>query len=146
MRFFTISRLYHGSPSDILVLDPSIITSANNMLIPAEPSSFRSSDTIILYTSESVTFKYLTKNSFCEVQILIRKMGRVLGWKKCVLLIDSLIADVYDMFLDRTRLYGVNHDKYHGDWISSKCGVLLTVNEVSVVSFHKYFVCHPFKP
>lgn len=125
------------TPSEMLVLDPSITNYANNAIVLVDPNSFRTIDgNVICHTSEAVNFKYLTKNSFADVQRLIRMMGRVIGWKKCVLLIDSLVADLYDMFLDRTRLYGVNHDKDHGDWISSKCSVMVTVDEVSLENIY----------
>jgi hypothetical protein len=93
---------------------------------------------LIFDAYHEVSFKYLTNTTLCHMQKLIRMMGRVIGWKKCILLIDALIAHLYDMFLDRARIYEVNHDKSHGDWISSKCGIMLTVNEVSLSSTKMY--------
>ena len=119
-------------PSDILSLDHSITTISNAAsALLVEPSSLRSDINFVFYASEAVEFRYLTQNTFSEVQRMIRTMGKVIGWKKCVLLIDTLIAELYDTFLDRARLYGLTHDKNHGDWISSKCGIMVAVNEVS---------------
>jgi len=104
--------------------------SGNNIRVLPDPPSNRSDNMLIFHSYDMASFKYLTKNTFCEVQTLIRKMGSIIGWKNCILLIDTFLAELYDMFLDRTRLFG----KCHGDWIISKCGIMLTVNEVSVDS------------